>query len=283
MPKIVMMKGLPASGKSTKAKELLEKDGNAIRVNRDLLRIMLHFDKWTPKNERMTKILQEAIVIRALKEGKNVIIDDTNLAQHEEWWNRIALGNNARLEVVEMPLLPLSELIERDKAREKSVGRDVIYRMAMQYGYWKPDRKHIICDIDGTIADCSHRREFVKQEPKDWKGFFANMDKDGFRKEVWEQAKAHGLPIIIVSARPEQYRETTLKWLEEQGISESEFVTLIMRQGFDKRPDTEVKLDILNMIGRDNIKVVYDDRPSVIRMWRENGVEVIDVGNGEEF
>lgn len=28
---------------------------------------------------------------------------------------------------------------------------------------------------------------------------------------------------------------------------------------------------------------VFDDRPSVIRMWRENGLLVEDVGNGEEF
>jgi hypothetical protein len=31
------------------------------------------------------------------------------------------------------------------------------------------------------------------------------------------------------------------------------------------------------------IRAVIDDRPSVIRMWRENGLDVIDVGKGIEF
>ena len=37
------------------------------------------------------------------------------------------------------------------------------------------------------------------------------------------------------------------------------------------------------MIGKENIFMVFDDRPSVIRMWRENGVKVVDVGDGVEF
>jgi len=32
-----------------------------------------------------------------------------------------------------------------------------------------------------------------------------------------------------------------------------------------------------------DIVKVYDDRPSVIRMWREKGLEVEDVGAGVEF
>ena len=42
-----IMRGQPASGKSTKAKEIFEKDGNAIRLNKDLLRKMLHFNVWS--------------------------------------------------------------------------------------------------------------------------------------------------------------------------------------------------------------------------------------------
>lgn len=57
-----------------------------------------------------------------------------------------------------------------------------------------------------------------------------------------------------------------------------------MRRAKDSRPDTEVKQDILDQyFKKELIDVVIDDRPSVIRMWRSNGLEVLDVGKGEEF
>ena len=58
-----------------------------------------------------------------------------------------------------------------------------------------------------------------------------------------------------------------------------------MRRGTDKRPDTEVKKQILDTYFPDKsvIHTVIDDRPSVIRMWREQGLKVIDVGEGIEF
>lgn len=54
MAKLTIMRGLPASGKSTKAKELLSV-GNTVRINKDLLRTMLHFDTFTGRNEGMTR------------------------------------------------------------------------------------------------------------------------------------------------------------------------------------------------------------------------------------
>jgi hypothetical protein len=57
-----------------------------------------------------------------------------------------------------------------------------------------------------------------------------------------------------------------------------------MRRKGDKRQDTDVKSDIYNRyLKQYDIVRVFDDRPSVIRMWREKGLEVEDVGNGEEF
>lgn len=57
-----------------------------------------------------------------------------------------------------------------------------------------------------------------------------------------------------------------------------------MRKAGDKRDDTIVKQEIYDAYfkGR-NIVEVIDDRPSVIRMLQANGLNVRDVGNGEEF
>ena len=29
----------------------------------------------------------------------------------------------------------------------------------------------VICDIDGTVADCSHRLHWIQSKPKNWKAF----------------------------------------------------------------------------------------------------------------
>jgi len=49
--KVLILKGLPASGKSTYAKELVAK-GNWKRINKDDLRAMLDCSKWSKANEK---------------------------------------------------------------------------------------------------------------------------------------------------------------------------------------------------------------------------------------
>ena len=57
-----------------------------------------------------------------------------------------------------------------------------------------------------------------------------------------------------------------------------------MRPSNNSRPDHEVKAKIFDdYLSGMKIKLVIDDRPSVIRMWKEKGLEVLDVGDGHEF
>ena len=60
---------------------------------------------------------------------------------------------------------------------------------------------------------------------------------------------------------------------------------LCMREDKDFREDTKVKADMLETLRNQGFNPVmaFDDRPSVIRMWREKGLIVADVGNGVEF
>ena len=52
MSKLIMLSGLPASGKTTKARELMVEYGNAVRVNKDDLRDMLHTGSWSGQKGR---------------------------------------------------------------------------------------------------------------------------------------------------------------------------------------------------------------------------------------
>lgn len=293
MSRLYILKGLPASGKSTRAKEILRKDGNCVRLNRDLMREMLHFNHWTGKKEQTTKYAQMVLATSLLNDKKNVLIDDTNLNPNVfAAWEGIAKVGKHKVEVVDLLNVPWQECIRRDNERElqgeRFVGDHVIINMARQYGLYEFDKPDIICDIDGTLADITHRLHHVKTEgqKKDWGAFFAVSLLDAPRTEVISlvQSKLKTHNVVLVSGRPDNYRDKTVQWLKLHRVS---YQTLIMRKDSDSREDDIVKQDILDtywpLDTKKNIELVIDDRPRVIAMWRKNGLEVLDVGQGIDF
>lgn len=144
----------------------------------------------------------------------------------------------------------------------------------------------VIFDIDGTIADCEHRRHFVTGEKQDWKSFFYNIPYDTVIEHVvtiLELFYKEGYTILLMSGRDETTRTDTEEWLEEHAIN---YHGLFMRAAGDSRDDTIVKKELFeqHLAGsKDNILLVVDDRPKVIRMWRELGLKVLDCGDGVEF
>jgi predicted kinase len=291
MKKLIIMRGLPAAGKSSKAAEIMKADGNCVRINKDLLRKMLHFNKWSGKNEGLTRDAARMLARGFLEQGKVVIIDDTNLNSGtvESWIDLVSKYPDGVLEYVDMET-SMEECLKRDQGRQDEVGEAVIKQMALSSGLFpKPAKGFVLCDLDGTLCDIEHRRHYVQGEKKDWKGFFAHMMEDKPRMEVLDMLLRYedeGYDIIFVSGRPDTYRAFTEDWLEKHLHGYKLHKALLMRRADDKRPDTEVKKQILDncfLKHKYPIHVVIDDRPSVISMWRDNGLEVIDVGDGVPF
>lgn len=294
MSRMTLMHGIPAAGKSERAKEIMKEQGGTVRINKDLLRTMLHFDKFNGKNERITSDVAYKLAEFLIGKNLNVIIDDTNLnpTVHQSWKDLgHMLGAKVHTEDIDTPI---GECLVRDGNREKSVGSHVIIKMALQYKEFMKGQKVVLCDLDGTLCDVEHRRHFLTDDPnrKDWKSFFEGLPQDTLREDVAEKVmtamsenKAH---LILVSARPEEYREATMNWLAEQGQKYQgkfpSFVTLIMRADNDSREDSIIKKEIYDKYLKDlDIVKIFDDRPRVIRMWESLGLPVEDVGNGEEF
>jgi hypothetical protein len=175
----------------------------------------------------------------------------------------------------------------RDLKRAKYVGGTVITKMAMQYLGYLAGEKAVICDLDGTLCDIDHRLKFTQTTPKNWKSFFEAMPLDSLRVDVLDQVlkyEEQGCRIIFVSGRPETYRDLTEAWLEHHLKGYPLWTVLLMRGAGDSRPDTIVKAEIYDKYLKNlDIIKVFDDRPSVIRMWREKGLDVEDVGKGIEF
>src|SRR5687768_17058828 len=82
----------------------------------------------------------------------------------------------------------------------------------------------VIVDIDGTLAEISHRRHYVASKPKNWKAFNASMHLDEPNTPVIEVVRAlWTLPlvdeygpetrILLASGRGEEFRGVTEDWL----------------------------------------------------------------------
>lgn len=221
------------------------------------------------------------IAREALARGSNVVIDNTNLSKRVvEHWTQLghAAGATVRIQRFETPV---EECVKRDALRtgRHHVGRYVIERMALMNNRitFAPHEKLILVDMDGTLSDCEHRRHFVTQKPKDWEGFHGHCLEDPPNDMVYQfvqaMAKQPDYVVCVVSGRPmDMAGAKTEEWLKLHGV---QYRHLFMRNGMDFREDTVVKQEILDRLPKDQIAFVLDDRPSVVRMWRANGLQAI--------
>lgn len=149
-------------------------------------------------------------------------------------------------------------------------------------------KRNAICfDIDGTVADVTHRRHFVANKPKNWKAWNEGMVNDEPNAAVamiYELIDIrtkidNNLDIILVSGRSDDYREKTQKWLRKFNFN---YHSLLMRKHKDNRDDSIVKGEIADEIEKThNILFVFDDRKRVVDMWVNRGIWVFDVGQGK--
>jgi hypothetical protein len=142
-----------------------------------------------------------------------------------------------------------------------------------------------IFDIDGTLADISHRLHFIQQKPSDWRRFFAACVDDVPIKEVIQICNllhAASYRIILVSGRGEEIRAETVAWLND---FEVHFGALYMREEDDYREDSILKGEILDEIRKhypdEEIAGVFEDRKQVVDMYRAKGLRVFQVAEGD--
>jgi len=141
-----------------------------------------------------------------------------------------------------------------------------------------------VFDVDGTLMDINHRRKYVLGDKKDWKSFFDYMEFDTINDHVFHLAHAlknDGYEIVVVSGRNERHREITEKQL---AFGKLDYRKLIMRPDDDYTPDYIFKKVVLDEMRKADLdpQFAVDDRPSVVKMWRDNGVPCFDVGGWNE-
>lgn len=147
-------------------------------------------------------------------------------------------------------------------------------------------KKIIIFDLDGTLADVTHRLHHIQGENKDWDSFHKACVDDKVIESTAQiyrnlcLASARN-PVYILTGRSDIVREETVQWLKDNHLWTYE--ELLMRDSKNTGHDTKTKLKMLHSITNDldNILCVFEDRDRMVNMWRSLGVTCYQVIAGD--
>lgn len=140
----------------------------------------------------------------------------------------------------------------------------------------------ILCDLDGTLADCQHRVPLILEKPKRWTEFFAACSGDAPIPHVIELVNTlHGqYEVWITSGRSDECRSATEAWLTSKGVI---YDKLVMRKSGDHTDDGQLKPSWLSdgTIPRERVAFALDDRNRVVSAWRKAGIPCFQVAEGD--
>lgn len=299
MTELLILRGLPASGKSTWAKEWVKQDlTNRVRINRDDLRLALHGVRlYTYEQEKEVTKAEDGLLHTFMAAGKSVVVDNMNLRQrYVRRYLEIARQYGYIVNFRDFPI-SVDDCVLRDNSRvgEGWVGETFIRETAKKFlkgvrrdifpepprldpieqlSRYVPDLTKplaVVVDIDGTVAKMDGR------SPYDYSLVSTDLPNTPVIHVVANLAKSHS--VIYLSGRPETCRKETAAWLNRYSYPVD---GLFMRGADDTRDDAIVKRELFDKFVRDNYHVigVFDDRNRVVRMWRQLGLTVFQVADG---
>lgn len=126
MSKIIILRGIQGSGKTTYAKQWVNEDPeHRVRFNYDDLRNMLG-KYWIPSREKLLKEIKSDFMLSAMELGYDIIIDNMNLNPEELKFYQAVIQETRYVIEIKDFFLPLEECIKRDKLRETPIGESII-------------------------------------------------------------------------------------------------------------------------------------------------------------
>lgn len=288
---ILLLVGLPGSGKSFFANDLIDRKPEYKRINKDDIRYVLGAFEWTTQIEEIVIEEERSLGISWLNKGFSLVVDDTNFSpKHKEYWENVSKerGIVFREKFIDTPL---EVCIKRDAIRIKPIGETIIRSLYDRYikgSDIKYDKRYILkqdttltpcclVDCDGTLALINGRNPFDDTQLSTDK--VNEPVRDIVNNKYTDYAQAKG-EIFIVSGRPEYLREPTEKWLKDNNIY---YNKLFLKQDEDKRKDSIIKEEIYNQHIKDKYYVewILEDKKSVIDKYRELGLLCLQVYNTE--
>lgn len=264
-------------------------------------------------DEELVKHVQDQIVTEAVTLGRDVIVHNTHIYAKTPNRVRRLTAIDADHYIVDFTAITADECRRRDTDRDATVGSAVIDKMASQLGHsaagfrsWRTITPDVAAELLTTDTPAPAVHEQVKPTPGlpwacivDLDGTLAihtdrspyDAAKCGSDRLCHEVAMAAtAFPnIVLCSGRHDTHRPQTVEWLRRvaselpptRRIKLTE-APLFMRAAGDYRPDSIVKRELFFTHIRDrwNIAAVFDDRDSVVRMWRRIGLPTWQVAEG---
>lgn len=144
--------------------------------------------------------------------------------------------------------------------------------------------KTIIFDLDGTLADVSHRRRFKNDGSFDWKYF---NDPDNIKNDTVNEAVADlyrnlsgKYNRVILSGRNKAAFYQTRNWLDLNRIFN--YDAIMLRQEGDYREDYIIKKEMLDTLLSKGHEIAFaiDDRDQIVKLWRSLGITCLQCASG---
>ncbi|MDN5931361.1 MAG: hypothetical protein L0I24_09915 [Pseudonocardia sp.] len=126
-------------------------------------------------------------------------------------------------------------------------------------------------DVDGVLADVTHRLHHLRARPQRWERFFQAADRDPLLDEGADRLRAAlaDHDVLYLTGRPERTRRLTERWLARHYLPTG---PLIMREDHDTRPARWVKLEVLRRLAQEReIASMLDDDPAVVAVLEADG------------
>lgn len=130
-PTLIMMIGLPASGKTTYADKMVEQ--GYISFSSDRLRIELLGDVSDMSHNRFIFHVLHTRLIKSLKEGKNCVYDATNISRTNRMNFLDSIKDVKCTKKCVAFDVPVEVCMERNKKRDCQVPDEVYERMSMYF------------------------------------------------------------------------------------------------------------------------------------------------------
>lgn len=136
--KLIILCGIPGSGKSTYARELckvrISLSRKCVHLSSDAIREELYGDESIQGNPSEVFSLMQKRAVEELNNGNDVIYDATNLTRKDRKCIIDVCPKFVEIVCV-VCWAPLNDCIDRDSKRERSVGRDIIMKMISRFQF----------------------------------------------------------------------------------------------------------------------------------------------------
>lgn len=328
---IIVLSGPSGSGKSWTVRDIKEKLPNCRIVSRDPMRNMFfgftddtiynYYKGDISKTEKEINVIFDRSMNAAIKSGRTVIVDNTNLkASYINKWKKYKLPIRVLLFDVDM-----KTCIQRDQARARNVGKVVIEKQFQQYrilpnalrqGDYKSDKYLGFSSMSwwpAQPADYGFKDKSIDPRIRDNK-YNINVgllpwclicDLDGTLSLMNGRSPYDGGNCSTdkvndsVAAMLQLYREEGYKIMlfsgrnsDKGGLEATKqwlndnaigYDVLAMRQPGDMRKDTIVKQEMFDehVNGRYRVGFVLDDRDMMVDHWRALGLNCFQVYYGD--